>query len=166
MNATKEMCDTVKEQEPQEPPNADINPFMSGRANTIKVTLARKADYNRIKGSKITAKNHSKTRTPLPAKPKGSGIHHPGSHPASEEGASREGASSGGRHGVGTFTTTSLGSPVYSTAHAHGRAEDGSADERRHGSVEAKKTKDANHGVFTGMSAPAHAELSPGGSAH
>ena len=69
---------------------------MSSHGNKIRVTLERKADYNRVKGSKITAKHLFKTRTPLPVKAKGGGMQHPGSHLASEEDASREGASSGG----------------------------------------------------------------------
>ena len=114
-------------------------------------------DYNKIKGSKITAKNlHIKTRTPLAVKPKNSGIHHGSSHPNSEEGASQREAASSNGLGQGTFTT--LGSPVYSTINAKGKGENVTPTEHLQGSLEVKKMKDANHGVFT-MSMPAHVDV-------
>ena len=134
---------------------------MGSHGNKIKVTLERKPDYNRIKGSKIISKNNLKTRTPLPVKPRGNGINHLGSHLASEEDGSREGASSGGP-GQGTYT--SLPSPVYSAVNAHGRLDRFPPEERLHGTLGTKRMKDANHGVFT-MSMPAHVDVNVGGGA-
>ena len=167
MKATQELSYGAKDKQndQQDQPNEDINSFM-GTSNQIKVTLERKNEKevsNKIKGSKIIAKNqNSKKAIPLAVKSKGHNIanHHPLIPTNSEEDASREVASTNDSakathpHPVPVYSNGGPNAPckvVLVESHTPG-------DYHLKGALEVKKMQDANTGVFT-TSMPAQVDI-------